>query len=771
MEWYSQRAAWLKQHDWTGVVYASAGFYLEIVASKFDPQFFESVSTGIQVIAAKPDDEDSNRMRVTLFIPADAHDFFKERIDQYLSEEYDTKAGPANADTIDRIDEVIFDDPISMLWTDAHRAIPEGGELAWWEIWVRDERDDQFRHAVRYLSLKHKKEYLRFPERQVHYVYALREDIEKIIRITSAVAELRRAADTPFAIVSKPNVEQADVSAELLSRTTPPPSGAPAVCVLDSGVNIGHPLLAIASSSNETWSYHPDWGTHDGAIHGHGTPVAGLALYGNLMPLLVSNDPVTLSHRIESVKVTPDDNVDPPDITVYGLVYRDSMRIPEVSIPNRPRVYCTAVTDVLACDRGIPSSWSGEIDAMCADHQQRRLLVISGGNVSGNGVLYTAQYPFLNETSGICDPAQAWNALTVGAFSEMQTITDARYRGYVPLAPVGDLGPESRTTLLWQRQWPVKPDVVLEGGNFAHEPGAAMAHAISDLSLVSTHSDPQEAIFTDFGCTSGAAALASHMCASIMSNYPELWPETIRALVVHSAEYTAKMLDYYDKDDETKRRAFVSRFGHGVPNLQRALYSLQHDLTMVVQGMIQPFVEHDSRATNNEIIYYDLPWPTEVLANNFDAPVRLKVTLSYYVEPNPSRRGFRGRYSYASHGLRFAVRRPLESRADFNQRVNKLERGEEYETNGGSDDWFLKRNVRDRGCLISDSWEGNAAELNDRSTIAIYPIGGWWKSLKGRAQANRSTRFALCVSLSIGDPAIDLYTPIKLTLENPLQTS
>jgi hypothetical protein len=768
MEWYAQRAAWLKQHDWTGVVYSNAGFYLEIIASKFDPQFFESVSEGIQVVAAMPIESESKQTKVTLFIPAEAHKFFQERIDQYLSEDRDNKDGPAYADTIDRIDEVIFDDPIALLWTDAKRAIPDNE--AWWEIWVRDECNEQFLYAIRRLGLEHKKDYLRFPERQVHYVFAQREDIAKVVRITSSVAELRRAADTPVAILSKPNAEQADLSSELLARTTPPGVDAPAVCVLDSGVNVGHPLLAVASSIGEAWTYHPDWGTHDGALHGHGTPVAGLALYGDLMKLLVTQEPVTLTHRIESVKVTPDDNIDPPDIAVYGLVYRDSMLIPQTHFPSRPRVFCTATTDIEECDRGIPTSWSGELDAMCADYQQRRLLVISAGNVSGNGALYTAQYPHLNELKGICDPAQAWNALTVGAYTDMQTISDTRFQGYQPLAPAGDIGPESRTTLLWERQWPIKPDVVFEGGNFAHEPGAAIARSIPDLSLVSTHSDPQEAIFTDFGCTSGAAALAAQTCATIMAKYPELWPETIRALVAHSAEYTAAMLGYYDRDDEQRRRNFVARFGHGVPNLQRALYSLQNDLTMVVQSTTQPFVETDSRATNNEIIYYDLPWPTEVLSSNFDAPVKLKVTLSYFVEPNPSRRGFSGRYSYASHGLRFAVRRPLESRKDFQQRVNMLERSEGFEA-GGEDRWFLKRNVRDRGCLISDSWEGTAAELNDRSTIAIFPIGGWWKSLKGRSQANRSTRFALCVSLSVGDPAIDLYTPIKITLENTLETS
>ena len=52
--------------------------------------------------------------------------------------------------------------------------------------------------------------------------------------------------------------------------------------------------------------------------------------------------------------------------------------------------------------------------------------------------------------------------------------------------------------------------------------------------------------------------------------------------------------------------------------------------------------------------------------------------------------------------------------------------------------------------------------------IAIYPIGGWWKNLKGRRSAERDARFSLCVSLDVGNPTIDIYTPIQIAIENEL---
>ena len=55
-------------------------------------------------------------------------------------------------------------------------------------------------------------------------------------------------------------------------------------------------------------------------------------------------------------------------------------------------------------------------------------------------------YPAWNlERAGIQDPGQAWNALTVGAYTEKVLIQDDTLRGWQPIASAGDLTPSSRT--------------------------------------------------------------------------------------------------------------------------------------------------------------------------------------------------------------------------------------------------------------------------------------------------------------------------------------
>ena len=87
----------------------------------------------------------------------------------------------------------------------------------------------------------------------------------------------------------------------------------------------------------------------------------------------------------------------------------------------------------------------------------------------------------------------------------------------------------------WERQWPIRPDVVFEGGNFARD-GVNATSAIDDLQLLTTHYRPQMRLIETFGDTSAAAALGTNLSAGVIAARPELWPETVRGLPVHSAE-------------------------------------------------------------------------------------------------------------------------------------------------------------------------------------------------------------------------------------------
>jgi len=212
------------------------------------------------------------------------------------------------------------------------------------------------------------------------------------------------------------------------------------------------------------------------------------------------------------------------------------------------------------------------------------------------------------------------------------------------------------------------------------------------------------------------------------------------------------------------RIAHVLRcFGYGVPDAERALWSASNALTLVVEGELQPF----DREKSNEMHLHKLPWPRAELSSLGEVRVQLRVTLSYFVEPNPARRGWRKRHRYASHGLRFAVQKPAESVTGFRKRVNGAAREDlDVDTGGGDKDgWLLKSDLRSKGSLHHDRWEGTAADLATREHLAVFPVIGWWRERLALERSQSKARYSLVVSIRTPPSNVDIYTPVDVLVK------
>ena len=151
-----------------------------------------------------------------------------------------------------------------------------------------------------------------------------------------------------------------------------------------------------------------------------------------------------------------------------------------------------------------------------------------------------------------------------------------------------------------------------------------------------------------------------------------------------------------------------------------------------------------------EMQVHNLPWPVAALEELGAQQVRLRVTLSYFIEPNPARLGWKSRHRYASHALRFDVKTATEGVTDFRKRINKMALDEdEGKPTSGSDsaEWLLGDRTRHKGSLHCDIWEGTAVDLAARGSIAIYPVSGWWKDQPKRDGSEFGARYALIVSI------------------------
>lgn len=140
----------------------------------------------------------------------------------------------------------------------------------------------------------------------------------------------------------------------------------------------------------------------------------------------------------------------------------------------------------------------------------------------------------------------------------------------------------------------------------------------------------------------------------------------------------------------------------------------------------------------------------------------MRITLSYFIEPGPGEVGWKDRYRYASHILRFDINSPGESRDEFVRRINTAAREEDEGhpgTSSASEYWTLGR-TRDKGSIHSDIWKGTAAELADSNLVSVSPRIGWWRERNHLGKCETLTRYSLVVSIHTPEQDIDIYTPV-----------
>lgn len=772
---------------------AQPGIYVEFESApntELNLTSLEYQRSGIELVAVRtdtiPNQPGTSIQRATVFIPDGKTKHFLSRFEKYAEKAPKQKGERRYEDMTDRIADVRLA-TLRALWTDATAVYPENGEVIWWEVWLRREDGNELARLHEFgelAGIEISERRLEFDDRTVTLVHASPTQLSRSLDLLGDLAEVRRAKESAAWFVDMPGNEQAEWGAELAGRTTMPGEDAVRVCILDTGINRGHPLLENALAIADMHACDPTWGTDDDGggqgNAGHGTNMAGLALFGDLSPILTSAEPIDLRHRLESVKILPP--VGQNDEELYGALTAIATSRVEIQAPTAKRCFSMAVTATDQRDRGQPTSWSAAVDALAAgrtfdmskqglvyledaEEESSRLFILSAGNISPNAL--QQDYLSRSDVEVVHDPGQAWNAITVGAFTEKAMIHDAELQGYAPLAASGDLSPWSTTSVGFAQPWPIKPDVVFEGGNVAHNAGE-FHDGLPDLSLLTTYFRPHERLFDLCWATSAATAQVARLAALIRVEYPDLWPETVRGLIVHSARWTQAMEQHLRGAAGKKARArLVRRYGYGTPSATRALRSANDALTLLVQGTIRPF----SSGKMREMHTYDLPWPKEVLEGLGPSAVRLRVTLSYFIEPNPGRRGWQKRYRYASHGLRFDVKRPTETTDEFRKRLNQqaLDEDEEKPTaDGSASDWYLGEQARNRGSLHSDIWVGTAADLADRHVVGIYPVTGWWKDQPKRDRSETGARYCLIVSIETDVEDVDIWTPVAIQVGIPI---
>jgi hypothetical protein len=613
---------------------------------------------------------------------------------------------------------------------------------------------------------------LEFPQRTIFIIKANYAQLNELILSFGWIAEIRKTEELNSFWINQRISENNQWIEEALQNITFTKSNN-FICILDTGINNGHSLIEPVLDNPNLLTVEPGWGTNDS--DGHGTNMAGVAIYGNLNSILENNSPIEIHHQLESVKIYnpafPNDRIKLPLITL------DAVNRAIINNPKNSRIFCMAVTTDFQVEFGKPSAYSSVIDKIVfgEDNDDKKIFVISAGNVRMEADY--KNYPESNLNSSTESPAQSWNAICVGAY------TDKLVPNAITLANKFELSPYSRTSCSWDNNWPIKPEVVFEGGNrILLEDGETEGH--DDLEVLTTHRNSLVHNFSTIWATSSATAFASNFLAKLRNAYPIAWVETLRGLMIHSASWKEEMINQFKID--TNKKGDVQRLlkivGYGIPNIEKAIECKSNYLTFISEQIIQPYKIENNEIKTNEIHYYEFPWPKDILENIGAEDVTLRVTLSYYIEPNPGDKGYNTKYSYQSCALKFHLIKPNESFENFQVRTNKINQDNlkvelgkgtlddnDYSKGSLSTRWFYGPKNIFKGSIHSDYWKGSAADIASCNILAVYPLSsGWWKQLKKQNKSNSQLRYSLIVSIETPENTTDIYTPIatQVAVEN-----
>jgi hypothetical protein len=528
---------------------------------------------------------------------------------------------------------------------------------------------------------------------------------------------------------------------------TQPSADAAAVAIHDTGTSPLHPYLSPALLG--THSSVPGEPEADDK-HGHGTEMSGVAIYPEYLTQITAGRLVAENFLVGVRLIpTPQDGPSSDDPELWAERTLDAIAVAEAIADNRPVIHNLSVG--AENEYGVRTSWSIGVDQAAWNDGRGRLVVVAAGNLLPENLATAAQdYPGANLGTPMCQPAQAWNAITVGGYTDF-TGAAAEGSGAYPdaLAPKGGLSPYAATDIGGSR--PIKPDVVEEAGNTA--PGGGFPNSGSEhLSIWTTsHRHNIGRLSTQTWATSPAAAATSASLAIITREQPELGPAAVRALYVNTAQWTPAM-DQQFPDKRDKLRAV----GYGLPDGRKAARGADSNRPVFLyEGELSPGKAELGGRIARPIQFVKIRIPEDLITSVGELPVRLAVTLSYFVEPTESGAG----RNYAGGRLRWEMQGPAETEEGLRRRVNALARDPAAESSSSSGySWAVGVAARSRGSLQHDYTNITAGQLAGDRLVAIYPVVGWWEQRQSTRE--RSIPFALVVSADFGDADVDLYNAI-----------
>ena len=576
------------------------------------------------------------------------------------------------------------------------------------------------------------------------------------------------------------NILQQGAQMQLAVAPLAPDVDAPAVCVIDSGIQEGHLLLQPAIDQATSHCFLPGKTATDVGDYvtggGHGTRVAGAVLYGEAV---AQTGTPKLPFWIQNARVLDENNHMPEEVFPAGAM-RTAVEMYHFG-PLATRIFNHSINAYGYCRLRHMSSWAAEIDALSNEHDV--LIIQSAGNIRPVGPMpYPGvkdhldagrTYPeYLYESAArVSNPGQSLQALTVGSIG-YGTFEAGNWRSFAT---------ESDQPSAFSRSGPgiwsvIKPEVVEYGGDFIrtnNQPtdvrGGGIPSACPEL-VRSTMSAPGPAVDRDATGTSFATPKVARIAAQLQKLLPNEPTLLYRALLVQSAQWpewaerilsrlrsTTAGLTPVQRQQLLDQASNVIRcIGFGIPDESRATVNSDHRTTFITSS------ETQIHAGGCHIYQVPIPPLLRQQADEYD--IRIDVTLSYVAQPRRTRRNLR---RYLSTWVDWRTSNLGEGINDFRVRAMKGEENEGEPLPGSTLPWTLHESTstglirgtrRNSGTVQKDWAIVKSNTLPDHFCIAVRGHRGW------SHDPDTTARYALAVTFEIVGQEIGIYDPLRTAI-------
>jgi hypothetical protein len=510
---------------------------------------------------------------------------------------------------------------------------------------------------------------------------------------------------------------------------------APVIGILDSGLN-EHPFLegSIAGFT----AFPTALGTAD--VWGHGTRVAGVAVFGDLRGL-APGQLIQPNARLVSAKVVQDDGSFYERRTLPSQM-REA--IGRLHADYGCRIFVLSLGDSRARNElGRVGPWAATLDELVRELDI--LIFVSAGNRMPRAGAAVEQglteYPsyLLEAANRLFEPAGAANIVTVGSLANgsglgtrhlhdahVQSITNA-----MEPSPFTRSGPGAAGIR--------KPDFIDVGGTLVFDaPSARLQGApmFAEAGVITLNHEFLRQLLTSGHGTSYSAPMLANKAAHLLRRFPWATSNLIRALLAGAAtlpDPAGQVLAALSEDDKARI------CGNGQVDTLRAAYSDDHRVVLYAEARLEI----------NQFAVYRVPIPPEFQGNGRRT---IRVSLAF----NPPVRRTRAEYIGTKMNFRLLRGCDVEDLSEH-FRARGADEGDPPDIpNRFKCNLEPTPNRRDGNTLqtAAKTYQKDTTEYGDEYYLVVRCIGGWAEDQEVAQD------FAVAIELE-HQPGIQLYARLR----------